>query len=332
MKKRYNLAKPGRIILGIVFLVTFTVSWFISAYINASKYGLLSIASYSATFSLIGAILIGFSKEHSESVIVALALNPLVLIIQDLLRHSFWWPNAVALVFVAFIIFTIYCPVNKTLTSIISLVYVGLLVFLTVRSVVALSQAGAVSSEGYYDSIRDIYVSKRSGPNYIQQLIFVIGDYIPQIAMVLVFVFASYEDTEDDALAKVICTISCAATVAFTTMHVVLFTQSEILLEGHQYGAPDKYGDYARGLYTSEVQALDGTLPNLLLIVGIMVVIHILCAPFLKKRLARIKEEAGAAGGPQKPSIEGVLYLSRLFIIVCIIGTVWVAFHYGIYH
>ena len=305
MKKRYSLGKTGRILLGLLAFVTITTSWLISAFSAASK-GQFAMASYSATLSFIGALLIMMSKEHSETVILGLLLNPLVLLVQGVFHHSFWWPNLLAIAFSAFIIFSLFRPINKKIIKIISILYIALLVFLTVRAIITISISGTA---------------------VFSRIILAVCDYVPQIAMVFVFVLASYEDADVRATDKTICTASCAVTLAFVLMHLVFFIQSEMLLQGHQYGNPDKYGDYARGLYSSEVMALDGALPNMLLIVGVLVAIQIICAPMLKRLLSENKENKEN----KKMTPEIGLYLLRMGVAVCAVGTVWVAIHYGMY-
>ena len=104
----------------------------------------------------------------------------------------------------------------------------------------------------------------------------------------------------------------------------IIFIQAEILLQGHEYGAPDKFGSYAIGLYQYEVHAIDGFLPNLLLIVGILAVIQILCAPALARR--RKMEENGSY------SPETLLAVFKPLTIISVGCTIWAGLHYLLFN
>ncbi len=308
-KKRYNLDRKWRILLGVFAILSVGVSWLLPV-IAAARYGEINVINYSATLTFIGALLIVVAREHSEAVVIGVAINPLVGLFQGLFHHSFWWPNLVAVVFSVFIIITLYKSVNKTIIKVVSLLYFALIVFLAVQELMSLLPIIKANEI-------DIFVT--------------LSGYLSQMFVILVFILARYEDAEEHGMARAVCISACITSISLTFMHAIMFGLCVSMLEGHAYGSPDKYGDYARGLYGYEVRALDGTLPNLLLILGIMIVLQIVCTPLIRPLLKQ-KEDASARKNPSKASPEGVFILLRVFIVICAIGTAWVAISYRMYH
>lgn len=56
--------------------------------------------------------------------------------------------------------------------------------------------------------------------------------------------------------------------------HIVCFCIAKVNLEGHIFGAPDEFGDYARGYYNSEVSTIILCIILMWIIWSVMVIVQ----------------------------------------------------------
>ncbi|MBO5076642.1 MAG: hypothetical protein J5584_03480 [Clostridia bacterium] len=106
-------------------------------------------------------------------------------------------------------------------------------------------------------------------------------------------------------------------------VHFVFFWMTESKLDGHIYGEPDKYGDYARGLYASEVEEIEKNIKVLWLVfLGLLLIgIAILVVKHLRK------------GNGSFSSAESKLITALcIVVVVCFIGSIIVSIHYSGYN
>ena len=109
-----------------------------------------------------------------------------------------------------------------------------------------------------------------------------------------------------------------------TLVHIVFFLTTSNLLDGHKYGAPDKYGDYARGLYKSEVvQLSSGTKTLWLLLLG-MIVLGIIA------KVSKPKDDSSEIHGAGAAQV--CLYAAITCLGICVLGTLYVSMVGGMYN
>ena len=82
------------------------------------------------------------------------------------------------------------------------------------------------------------------------------------------------EKSKSKKRARVVtCIVLSVVVYILSLIHLIVFIPTASLTDGHQYGEPDKYGDYARGLYKSEATKLASNVVTLwLLLLGIIVI------------------------------------------------------------
>ena len=138
------------------------------------------------------------------------------------------------------------------------------------------------------------------------------------------FAVAKYEDAGYHDFICIGWLLSIGLSVGVSIIHVILFIKSEILLEGHAYGAPDRYGDYARGLYASEVNSLNGMIPEMWRIMVVLIAIPVINHMIKKKRNLPDFER-------EKLSLSLVYTISIVCAIFCLVGSLWESFRYSMY-
>ena len=67
-------------------------------------------------------------------------------------------------------------------------------------------------------------------------------------------------------------------------IHVIVFFVANKSFEGHKYGSPDRFGDYARGFYSSEIETAGICTLILCAIVAAMIVMIFLQFKFWKPK------------------------------------------------
>lgn len=121
-----------------------------------------------------------------------------------------------------------------------------------------------------------------------------------------------------------LCICASVGVFVLTLIHLIEFVPTSSLLDGHKYGAPDKYGDYARGLYKSEVVKLSsGTKTLWLLLLG-MIILTIVA------KITKPKDNSSKMPGVK-------IALSCFYIVIacvgiCTLGTLYVSMVGGMYH
>ena len=114
------------------------------------------------------------------------------------------------------------------------------------------------------------------------------------------------------------------------SVHLIFYVRVKVLLGGHAYGSPDKYGDYARGLYHSEVATIDSTIPLMWIIVAVLFVILLIHSKVNKfKTTSNTNGQAySTANTSSKFSASEIMWL---ILAICLIGTIWVSLQYAMY-
>ena len=104
-------------------------------------------------------------------------------------------------------------------------------------------------------------------------------------------------------------------------IHVVLYFIVRTLLQGHKYGSPDKYGDYAKGLTSAEIEQIDGTLPFMW-----VVLVVVLISGFI----AYWTQDATSESNPANTA--ALQKIAKWVMLACAAGTIYVQVIYGGYH
>lgn len=150
------------------------------------------------------------------------------------------------------------------------------------------------------------------------------------IIIPLVFVFATYEDAEQNAFGQIIFLINSVLASALSLIHLGLYFTAESLLKGHTYGRADRFGDYARGLTHSEVASIDRIIPAMWIIIVALAATWLINAK-IPNTLPTF--DASKQSAPVKrPITYKVMEYLIIIIGICIIGSVWVTIKYAMYN
>lgn len=300
-KKRLSVSKKARAWLGVVLFVALGITAIndFSGMIQSGRFGI----NFSFVFSLFSAILLFASGEHTETIIIGSTLyafydlvNAVIKLVRFHVAISSFFPTIfIPILFAGFIIFVLYRPLKPVVIKLVSGAYCVYMV------------ASFLSSVLHADHpVRFIDVAL----SFIAMLVWFI---IP-----LIFVFAKYEDAEENALGKIVPSISATLTGTLSGVHMLLSAIAVVYLEGHAYGSPDKYGDYKRGLTKSEVAMLDRIIPSMWIVLAVLTIIF-----FIHRVSKKLNTD----------TTKNVIIdrLMKAFMIVCVIGSVWVSFYYSMY-
>ena len=311
INKRFSLSKKSRTALGTLLLVLIGIS-LIFDFSQMIQYGRFSI-NISLVFSLICVILLLSSKEHSETVIIGVALYSLYDLVNSVVSviryhnygYTFSYYSLISVLFSAFIIITLYRPMNTKIVKAVPILYCAYLLVSGIIPFLGSPYSFIIIIRSCVSLALDVIIS-------------------------LVFVCAKYEDVEKDAFMQIESLISSAFTAVLGSVHVMLFVGAETFLEGHTYGSADKYGDYARGLYNSEVATLDSMIPLMWIIVAVLFVILLIHSKVNKfKTTSNTNGQADSTANTS--SKFSVAQIIPVILAICLIGTIWVALHYGMY-
>ncbi len=126
------------------------------------------------------------------------------------------------------------------------------------------------------------------------------------------------------ALRTVICILATVGNIIISIVHVITIALTSNLLDGHKYGSPDKYGDYARGLYKGEAAELSSNTEKLwLLLLGII-------AFGIIALVTRPKTAEGTSDPVGKFALY-CAYTAVAFTAFCLVGTLYVTLVGGMY-
>lgn len=321
INKRFSLSEKSRTALGKLLLVLIGISLILD-FSQMIQDGRFSI-NISLVFSLIYVILLLSSKEHSETVIIGVALYSLYVLVDSVVSviryhnygYTFSYDSLISVLFSAFIIIALYRPMNTKIVKAVPILYFLYCAYLLVSGIIP-----------FLSSLYSFTFIIRSCVSLA------LGVIIP-----LVFVCAKYEDAEKDAFMQIEYLISSAFTAVLGAVHVILFVCTEALLVGHEYGSPDKYGDYASGLYHSEVATLDSMIPLMWIIVAVLFVILLIHSKVNKfKTTSNTNRQAySTANISSKFSVSQIIPVVSqkipAILAICLIGTIFVAGHYSLF-
>ena len=214
----------------------------------------------------------------------------------------------VSVAYAVFILMALYKPINDKLIKTVSLLFI---VYMAVEGVYTIVTNGAEDS-----LIRELMASF----NYFKYV-----SYLSGIMVGLTFFLAKYEDAESGAFYSVETKtgVTMASTLGF--IHFVLFWTAVTLLNGHQYGLPDKYGSYRRGMYAWETNSAD-SISSLL-----WVPIALLCAIAVVHIKTEKYNESQKENGDETP-VSTPAIMTFMVAGVLLIGTIFVYYRRSLYN
>ena len=309
LKKRFSLDKNAATIFGLVVVAVVLIFMFKS--LQAHNY------SYFVAYALALAVGVLFfcSKNHAENTLIcyaAYSVYNLVCVLYELIKAgesiSFSIQIPVSVAYAVFILMALYKPINDKLIKTVSLLFI---VYMAVEGVYTIVTNGAEDS-----LIRELMASF----NYFKYV-----SYLSGIMVGLTFFLAKYEDAESGAFYSVETKtgVTMASTLGF--IHFVLFWTAVTLLNGHQYGLPDKYGSYRRGMYAWETNSAD-SISSLL-----WVPIALLCAIAVVHIKTEKYNESQKENGDETP-VSTPAIMTFMVAGVLLIGTIFVYYRRSLYN